>query len=98
MSILPIDSCRYGSEEMKEIFKEDMKLQYQLIFEAEVAITQAILNIIPPVAAKEISMLARSRKITLKRVKLSTVYWRRANWMRWRLHRLRKASKADRPS
>jgi adenylosuccinate lyase len=48
MSILPIDSCRYGSEEMKEIFKEDMKLQYQLNFEAEVAISQAKLNIIPP--------------------------------------------------
>lgn len=52
MSILPIDSCRYGSEEMKEIFKEDMKLQYQLNFEAEVAITQAKLNIIPPARCK----------------------------------------------
>ncbi|MGB8100291.1 MAG: adenylosuccinate lyase, partial [Nitrososphaeraceae archaeon] len=69
MSILPIDSCRYGSEEMKEIFKEDMKLQYQLNFEAEVAITQAELNIIPPAAAKEISVLARSKMITSKRVK-----------------------------
>src|SRR6476659_8224419 len=69
MSILPIDSCRYGSEEMKEIFKEDMKLQYQLNFEAEVAITQARLNIIPPAAAKEISVLARSKMITSKRVK-----------------------------
>ena len=69
MSILPIDSCRYGSEEMKEIFKEDTKLQHQLNFEAEVAIIQAKLNIIPPAAAKEISVLARSRKITLKRVK-----------------------------
>ena len=52
MSILPIDSCRYGSEEMKEIFKEDMKLQYQLNFEAQVAITQAKLNIIPPAVCK----------------------------------------------
>jgi adenylosuccinate lyase len=69
MSILPIDSCRYGSEEMKEIFKEDMKLQYQLNFEAEVAIAQAKLNIIPPAAAKEISVLARSKMITSKRVK-----------------------------
>ena len=69
MSILPIDSCRYGSEEMKEIFKEDMKLQYQLNFEAEVAITQAKLNIIPPAAAKEISVLAKSKMITSKRVK-----------------------------
>src|SRR6478736_2526356 len=69
MPILPIDSCRYGSEEMKEIFKEDTKLQHQLNFEAEVAIIQAKLNIIPPAAAKEISVLARSRMITLKRVK-----------------------------
>lgn len=69
MSILPIDSCRYGSEEMKGIFKEDKKLQYQLNFEAEVAITQGEINMIPPVAAKEISVLARSEMITLKRVK-----------------------------
>ena len=67
MSILPIDSCRYGSEEMKEIFKEDTKLQYQLNFEAEVAITQAKLNIIPPAAAKEISVLARSRNDNIEK-------------------------------
>ena len=37
MSILPIDSGRYGSREIKQIFEEKKRLQYQLKFEAAVA-------------------------------------------------------------
>ena len=37
MPILPIDSGRYGSEEIKKIFEEEQHLRYQLDFEAAVA-------------------------------------------------------------
>ena len=33
MAILPIDSGRYGSKEIKMIFEEDKKLEYALQFE-----------------------------------------------------------------
>ena len=47
MPILPIDSGRYGTKEMKDIFEEDRKLNYELIFESAVASAQAELQIIP---------------------------------------------------
>ena len=47
MPILPIDSGRYGSKEMKEIFDETKKLDYELKFEAAVAEAQAKVNLIP---------------------------------------------------
>ena len=36
MPILPIDSGRYGSTEMREIFEENTRLKYQLQFETSV--------------------------------------------------------------
>jgi adenylosuccinate lyase len=69
MPILPIDSGRYGSKKMREIFEEKKKLKYQLDFEAEVALAQAKLKLIPDGAAKNISKNARSGSITLERVK-----------------------------
>jgi adenylosuccinate lyase len=69
MPILPIDSCRYGSEKMKDIFEEEKKLEYELIFEGEVAIAQGNLNLIPNLAAKEIFKVTRSKSISLKRIK-----------------------------
>lgn len=51
MPILPIDSGRYGSKEMREIFEDERRLQYQLDFEATVAQVQARLGIIPTEAA-----------------------------------------------
>ena len=69
MPILPIDSGRYGSNEIRKIFDEENRLRYQLDFEAEVALSQGKLNLIPLNASKEISMVARSNKITMKRIK-----------------------------
>ena len=69
MPILPIDSGRYGSDEIRKIFEEDNRLRYQLYFEAEVAISQGKLKIIPRNASREISRIARSNKITIKRIK-----------------------------
>ena len=69
MTILPIDSGRYGSNEIRKIFDEENRLRYQLDFEAEVALSQGKLNLIPLNASKEISRIARSNKITMKRIK-----------------------------
>ena len=69
MPILPIDSGRYGSFEIRKIFDEENRLRYQLDFEAEVALSQGKLNLIPLNASKEISRVARSNKITMKRIK-----------------------------
>ena len=69
MPILPIDSGRYGSAEIKQIFEETKRLQYQLDFEAAVADSQAQIGMIPIDASKEILRGAKSGKVSLQRVK-----------------------------
>jgi adenylosuccinate lyase len=69
MTILPIDSGRYGTREMKEIFDDQKKIMYQLEIEATAAKSQAEIGIIPKSAAQNIARMARSGKITVKRVK-----------------------------
>lgn len=68
MPILPIDSGRYGSKEMRDIFSDEKRLQYQLDFEAAVAKVQAGIGIIPADVAKEIVQACKSGKVTLARV------------------------------
>jgi adenylosuccinate lyase len=68
MPILPIDSGRYGSNEIRHIFEDERRLRYQLDFEATVAQAQAQLGLIPAEAANEISKQARSGKVTVARV------------------------------
>jgi adenylosuccinate lyase len=68
MPILPIDSGRYGSKEMRGIFEDETRLQYQLDFEAAVAQAQTQIRMIPVDAAREIAKRARSGKVTLERV------------------------------
>lgn len=69
MPILPIDSGRYGTNEMKAIFEEDSKLFYEITFESTVADAQARLEMIPVEAAKDIKNVVTSGKITVQRVK-----------------------------
>src|SRR5207245_10613013 len=69
MAILPIDSGRYGTKQMKEIFDVLTKLTYQLEIEAAVAQAQSEIGMIPKNAARNISLMTRSGKITLSRVK-----------------------------
>jgi adenylosuccinate lyase len=69
MPILPIDSGRYGSKEIKDIFEECKKLEYELKFEAAVAKAQADVNLIPHEAAIEITKITTSNMISLSRVK-----------------------------
>lgn len=69
MAILPIDSGRYGTDAMKEIFNDQKKITYQLEIEAAVALSQAEIGMIPKTAARNIARVAKSGRITVKRVK-----------------------------
>ena len=68
MAILPIDSGRYGTPEMLEVFGAGRRIRYQLEVEAEAASAQGRLGIIPARAARQISSAARSGRITAARV------------------------------
>jgi adenylosuccinate lyase len=69
MTILPIDAGRYGTSKMKEIFDDQKKIAYQLEIEAAVAKSQSEIGMMPRSAAQNIVQMARSGKITVKRVK-----------------------------
>lgn len=69
MAILPIDSGRYGTKEMMDIFSEQKKVNYQLEIEGAAAISQSEIGIIPKTAGKTIHNAAMSGKITVKRIK-----------------------------
>lgn len=69
MAILPIDSGRYGTKEMLQIFDEQQKINYQLDIEGAAAISQSEIGMIPKDAAKNIFQNAKSRKILVSRIK-----------------------------
>ncbi len=69
MPVLPIDSERYGSKEIREIFEEVSRLKYMLAVEAAVAEAQAELGIIPLDAGKEITSKANLNYVTLDKCK-----------------------------
>jgi len=67
MAIHPIE-FRYGTEEMREIWETDNKLQKMLEVEAALAEAEANLGIIPEKAALEIKSKASTKYVTSKRV------------------------------
>lgn len=69
MAILPIDSGRYGTKEMLDIFSEQKKVNYQLEIEGAAAISQSEIGIISKKVGKIIYTAAMSGKITVKRIK-----------------------------
>lgn len=69
MPILPIDGGRYGTREIRGIFDDQKKINYQLELEATVAESQSEINMIPKNAAQNIAKVARSDKITVRRIK-----------------------------
>jgi len=69
MPILPIDTGRYGSAEIRRIFDEENKLQKWLDVEAAIAQAQALVGDIPRIAAEEIARNANTRVVTLARTK-----------------------------
>src|SRR5213594_4273609 len=69
MPILPIDTGRYGSPEMRHIFDEENKLQLWLDVESAVAEAQAAVGDIPKVAAEEIAKNANTKTVTMARTR-----------------------------
>lgn len=68
MAIHPID-YRYGSQEMRNVFDEEKKLEKMLIVEAALAETLADLGKIPRKNAEEIIRKANTKDVKLERVK-----------------------------
>ena len=66
MAILPIDSERYGSKNMRRIFDEVNRLEYQLRVEGAVAQAQGAHGIIPKSAALEIKKKATTQYVRIK--------------------------------
>lgn len=67
MAIHPIE-YRYGTEEMRNVWETDNKLQKMLEVEAALSEAEAQLNIIPADAAAEIKSKANIKFVTSKRV------------------------------
>jgi adenylosuccinate lyase len=69
MPILPIDTGRYGTDEMRRIFDETSRLQKILDVEAAAAFAQSEVGNIPKDAAQEIMMKANTRNVIIERCK-----------------------------
>lgn len=69
MAILPIDSGRYGTKEMLQVFREQDKINYQLEVEGTAAVSQSEIGVIPRKIGKSILKAATSGRITAKRIK-----------------------------
>jgi adenylosuccinate lyase len=69
MPVLPIDTGRHGTKEMRAIFEEENKLQRRLDVEAALAWAHAEVGDIPQGDAKVIMKKASTRHVKLERVK-----------------------------
>jgi adenylosuccinate lyase len=69
MAICPIDSGRYGSEEIRKVFEEKSRLQKWLEVEAALARANAKAGNIPEEAAKKITERATLDFVKIERVK-----------------------------
>ena len=69
MPILPIDTGRYGTAEMRRIFEEEMRVQKMLDVEAALAWAHAEVGNIPRKDAEKIAAMASTKHVKLSRVK-----------------------------
>jgi len=69
LTILPIDSGRYGTAEMRRIFEEESRLQFMLDVEAALALAHAEVGNIPKQDAEKIAASASVENVRLERVK-----------------------------
>lgn len=69
MPILPIDTGRYGTPEMRKIFDEEMRIQRMLDVEAALAWAHAEVGEIPKRDAEKIMEMASTKYVKLARVK-----------------------------
>jgi adenylosuccinate lyase len=69
MPILPIDTGRYGTPEMRRIFEEEMRVQKMLDVEAALALAHAEVGNIPRKDAEKIAATATLQHVKLARMK-----------------------------
>jgi len=69
LPILPIDTGRYGTSEMKRIFEEETRVQKMLDVEAALAWAHAEVGNIPKKDAERIMATALSKRVKLSRIK-----------------------------
>lgn len=69
MPILPIDTGRYGTPEMRQIFEQENRLQRMLDVEAALAWAHAEVGDIPRNDADKIAQMASTKYVKLERVK-----------------------------
>ena len=69
MPVLPIDTGRYGTPEMKRIFEEETRLQKMLDVEAALAWAHAQVGNIPVKDAEKIMAMASTEHVKLERIK-----------------------------
>jgi adenylosuccinate lyase len=69
LPILPIDTGRYGSPEMRQIFDEENRLQKMLDVEAALAWAHSQVGNIPEISASRIIRKANIKCVNLERVK-----------------------------
>lgn len=67
--ISPIDSGRYGSEEMRQVFHDGARFQRFVEIEAALVRAQARYGVAPEDAAREVSRCAESRPVSIERVR-----------------------------
>jgi adenylosuccinate lyase len=68
LPILPIDTGRYGSPEIRRVFEEDARFQKMLDVEAALAWGRAQVGDLPQEAAKEIESHASTKIVTVQRI------------------------------
>jgi adenylosuccinate lyase len=69
LPVLPIDTGRYGTPEMKRIFEEETRVQKMLEVEAALAWAHAQVGNIPMKDAEKIAVLASTKHVKLARIK-----------------------------
>jgi adenylosuccinate lyase len=69
LPILPIDTGRYGTPEMIEVFKEESRVQRLLDVEAALALAHAEVGDIPRKDAEKIAAMASIKYVRVERVK-----------------------------
>ncbi|MEM3699249.1 MAG: adenylosuccinate lyase [Candidatus Bathyarchaeia archaeon] len=69
MPILPIDTGRYGTAEMRKIFEEETRVQKMLDVEAALALAHAEAGNIPREDAEKIAAMASLKHVKLGRIK-----------------------------
>jgi adenylosuccinate lyase len=69
LPILPIDTGRYGTAEMRRVFEEENRIQKMLDVEAALALAHAKVGNIPRKDAEKIMTMASLRYVKLSRIK-----------------------------